>query len=74
MSEVSLEQTTTISPALRAKVGEWLSGIHAVQEGLFEVFFIETNDGPIKVNRSNSVEIEFNIYDAFEAHIKRGEN
>lgn len=74
MSEAALEHASSLSPAARAKVGEWLSGIHAIQEGVLDVFFIERSDDVIVVKPSNAGEIEFKIYDAFESHIVRGEN
>lgn len=51
---------------LRAKVGEWLSGIQATKAGLFDLYFIEgPENGGVTVNKQNADEVEADIRAAF---------
>jgi hypothetical protein len=62
-------ETFLLSESARAKIDEWLAGIEATRNGVFDVFFIEKNDhSGITVTPENADELEAEIRDCFGPH------
>lgn len=57
--------STPENDPVRAKIDEWLAGIQATRDGVFDVFYIEAADG-------RSIEISQRNADKIEARIRAG--
>ena len=57
---------TILSPEAKAIVDQWLAGVRAVQDGTFDMFFIESTDHSGRIVRpDNADEVEQSLIEHF---------